>query len=249
MWRNGCWHSPRSAMIRRTSWRRMQAWDSSYISRARWMPPGRISSRRWRAMMPSRRGPILRGRLDPGVHALSHRSSVLWYLGYPAQAREQIHQALTIAHALAHPYSLVRAHLSAALLYQACREVQAVQASTDAALRLCQEHGFALFRAQAEQAHGWVLVMHGQVEAGLAYLSRSRDAWRATGAKVWQVQWLLLWVVSWDHHTGLMREVKPYAILGLDHGTGHLASMSPQKISDSTPVRVEMRRRPRHPEP
>jgi predicted ATPase/class 3 adenylate cyclase len=143
---------------------------------------------------------IARYGIDPGVHALSHRSSVLWYLGYPAQAREQIHQALTIAHALAHPYSLVRAHLSAALLYRVCREVQAVQASTAAALRLCQEHGFALFRAQAEQAHGWVLAMHGQVEAGLAHLSRSLDAWRATGAKVWQVQWLLLCTEVYSTH-------------------------------------------------
>jgi predicted ATPase len=137
---------------------------------------------------------IARYGIDPGVHALSHRSSVLWYLGYSTQAKVQMHQALTMAHALAHPYSLVRAHLSAALLYQACREVSAMQASTDAALRLCQEHGFALFRAQAEQAHGWVLAMHGQVEAGLTHLSRSLDAWRATGAKVWHVQWLLLCV-------------------------------------------------------
>ena len=36
---------------------------------------------------------------------------------------------------------------------------------------------------------------------------------------------------------------------GLDHGIGHLASMRPQHISDSTPVRVETSRRPRHPSP
>jgi tetratricopeptide (TPR) repeat protein len=135
---------------------------------------------------------IARYGVDPGVNTCSHHATVLWSLGYPAQAREQLHQALTIAHTLAHPYSLVRAHLSAVLLYQACREVPAAQASTEAALRLCQEHGYAFYAAQAEQAYGWVLAMQGQVEAGLAYLSRSLDAWRATGAKVWQVQWLLL---------------------------------------------------------
>jgi hypothetical protein len=34
---------------------------------------------------------------------------------------------------------------------------------------------------------------------------------------------------------------------GLDHGIGHLASMSPQKNERLPPSKVEMRGRPRHP--
>jgi hypothetical protein len=38
---------------------------------------------------------------------------------------------------------------------------------------------------------------------------------------------------------------EPY--IGLDHGIGHLVSMTSQKRSDSTAVRVETRKLPRHP--
>jgi hypothetical protein len=34
---------------------------------------------------------------------------------------------------------------------------------------------------------------------------------------------------------------------GLDHGVGHLVSMTSQKLSDATAVRVETKKLPRHP--
>ena len=36
---------------------------------------------------------------------------------------------------------------------------------------------------------------------------------------------------------------------GLDHRIGHLALMRPQKNEQPTPIEVETKRRPRHPEP
>ena len=54
----------------------------------------------------------------------------------------------------------------------------------------------------------------------------------------------LVWLLSAD---GVKRNATPYRILGLDHGIGHLASMNPHKMSDSTPIDVETRGRPRHP--
>ena len=47
---------------------------------------------------------------DPGVTALSYAAYSLWPLGYPDQALQRSHEALTLARALSHPLSLVPHH-------------------------------------------------------------------------------------------------------------------------------------------
>ena len=43
---------------------------------------------------------------DPGVTCLSYAALALWFLGYPDQAQQRSHEALTLAQELSHPYSL-----------------------------------------------------------------------------------------------------------------------------------------------
>ena len=43
---------------------------------------------------------------DPGVVLPSSCSLALWFLGYPDQALEKSHEALTLAQELSHPFSL-----------------------------------------------------------------------------------------------------------------------------------------------
>ena len=47
-------------------------------------------------------------------------------LGYPAQALAHLHEALALAHALSHPYSLAFARCVAAIVSQFRRDVSAV---------------------------------------------------------------------------------------------------------------------------
>ena len=51
---------------------------------------------------------------DPKVTSLSPAALALWHLGYPDQALKSIHDALTLAQELSHPYSLAFALLFAA---------------------------------------------------------------------------------------------------------------------------------------
>ena len=46
---------------------------------------------------------------DPRVTCLSYAALALWYLGYPDQALERSHEALTLAQELSHPFSLAYA--------------------------------------------------------------------------------------------------------------------------------------------
>jgi len=59
---------------------------------------------------------LLYGR-DPSVDLLSYAALVLWLLGYPSQALQRIHAALSAAQELSHPFSLAQALLWAAWVH------------------------------------------------------------------------------------------------------------------------------------
>src|SRR5262249_33379731 len=79
---------------------------------------------------------------DPGVFGLSYAAWVLWSLGYPDQALQRSHEALTLARELTHPYSLASALVFSAWLHQYLREAHLTQAQAEAAVTLSSEHGF-----------------------------------------------------------------------------------------------------------
>jgi hypothetical protein len=81
---------------------------------------------------------------DLGVFCLCFVAHTLWHLGYPDQALTRIGEALTMAQALAHPYSLALAHDYAAMLFQFRREGSRAQKAAETAMALCTERGFAL---------------------------------------------------------------------------------------------------------
>ena len=104
----------------------------------------------------------------PGVRCLAYMASTLWCLGYPTQAVQRGQEALALAQALAHPYSLVMVQHWAATLHYHRREVSAVQTLAEALLTLAAAQGFPQYVAYGTYWRGWVLAMQGEGEAGLA---------------------------------------------------------------------------------
>ena len=80
---------------------------------------------------------------DPGVVCLNYAAWTLWFLGYPDQASERIHQALDLAQELSHPFSLAWALSVTATLHQLRREEQAAQEQAEALIALSNEQGFS----------------------------------------------------------------------------------------------------------
>jgi len=117
-----------------------------------------------------------------GVSGLSRLAILLWLLGYPDQALQRSHEALTLARELAHPASMAAALYFAAFLHLFRREEQCTYEQAEAALGLACEHGFALRAAEATILRGRVLVEQGQGEAGLAQICQGLAALRATGS-------------------------------------------------------------------
>jgi predicted ATPase len=115
-----------------------------------------------------------------------------WLLGYPDQAQQRGHEALTRARQLAQPFSLAFAHAWAAWLCQLRREPQATQAQAETAIVVCTEQRFAQLLAFGRLLQGWPLAAQQQGEDGIAYIYQGLEAYQATGAAVGRLQYLAL---------------------------------------------------------
>jgi predicted ATPase len=118
----------------------------------------------------------------PGVACRAFAAITLWVLGYPDRALVHMHEALAVADALAHPFSLAWARCWAAIVYQCRRDVPVVREQAEAAVALSTEQRFPLWAAMGTSARGWALAMQGQGEAGVAQVHQGIAAYRATGS-------------------------------------------------------------------
>ncbi len=129
----------------------------------------------------ARPAPVLSQGAAPGVGCLAIAAHTLWCLGYPAQARQRSQEAVGLAQALNHPYSLAMAQFWAAFLYYRRRDAPAVQAQAETLLALATAQGFPLWAGLGTCWRGWGLAMQGQAAAGLALLHQGLAALVAIG--------------------------------------------------------------------
>jgi predicted ATPase len=131
---------------------------------------------------------------DPGVCCRGVAALTLWLLGYPEQARQQSHEALTLVHELAHPHSLAVALDQSAWFHQFCREWQAVQERAEATITLSTDQGFAQWLApgtirRGSPPAGQVPGATGRHEPGapVAAPGQARRSPAVAGRGVWLV--------------------------------------------------------------
>jgi predicted ATPase len=152
-----------------------------------------------------RRALVFRMGHDLGVGCWAHAAILLWVLGYPAQALAHIHEALALAHALSHPYSLAWGRCWEAFVSQLRpqlrRDVSAVHAQAEAAVTLSTVQGILQWAAFGTSVRGWALAIQGQGEEGLAQVRQGIAAWRATGA-AWFVPYLCSVLADVSAHMG-----------------------------------------------
>ena len=98
---------------------------------------------------PERHRPLIfrYGGADAGVRCLSFAAWTLWQLGYPDQALKRGNEALALAQALSHPFSLAFAEVFVGVLRQYRREARAAQETAESVIALSAEHGFTDYLA------------------------------------------------------------------------------------------------------
>ncbi len=109
---------------------------------------------------------------------------MLWVLGYPAQALQRSHEALTLARAQAHPFTLALTLVTVVILQHMRREGEATLEHVQAGVLLSTEHGFPYLTAIGTVLQGWELTRVGQVAEGLTQMREGLATLRAMGAEI-----------------------------------------------------------------
>jgi predicted ATPase len=126
---------------------------------------------------------FLRGS-DPGPSALAFAACCLWCLGYPEQALKRSQEALALARALDHAFSLADALCYAGCLFHEMRrDAPALKDDTEELMRLLNERSLVGWMTDATCFRGEALTMLGQVQEGMAPLREGIAAKRSTGAR------------------------------------------------------------------
>jgi predicted ATPase len=135
---------------------------------------------------PERHRPLIfrYGGPDTGVRCLSYAALTLWHLGYPDQALKRGNEALALAQALSHPFSLAIAQSFVGVLRQYRREARAAQEKAEGAIALSVEHGISDYVAFATSLRGWAMAEEGCHEEGIAQLQEGLAATRAIGLEL-----------------------------------------------------------------
>jgi predicted ATPase/DNA-binding winged helix-turn-helix (wHTH) protein len=145
------------------------------------------------------------GAPHPMVNCLSIAANVLQLLGYHERGLTRLHEALTLAGELAHPFTLAYVHFHAAYFHVRGREGQAAQRHAEALVALTSEHGFAQRLAQGMILRGAALAIQGQGAEGIAQMRQGLAAKRATGAMLGEVV-DLGWLVEAHRQEGQVDE-------------------------------------------
>jgi class 3 adenylate cyclase/predicted ATPase len=138
------------------------------------------------------RSRAFRSGQDPGVLCRAYSAWALGLLGYPDQALEKIHEAVTLGRDLSHPHSLVFALYLVASLHQLRRNVPATHEWAEATLALSREQLFPYWLAVGRITRGWALANHGQGGEGIEEIRQGLDAYQATGAELGRPWFLAL---------------------------------------------------------
>jgi predicted ATPase len=120
--------------------------------------------------------------IDSEVQCLSYLAYTLWTLGYSEQALNRVNEAVELAQAWSHPFSLAFAEVFKGFLHLFRREAGAAQERGETVIALCAEHGFTGFVAPATALRGAAMDLLGRHEEGIGKMQEGLAARRAIGA-------------------------------------------------------------------
>lgn len=129
---------------------------------------------------------------DPSAVSRPYLARVLWFLGDSDQARAHAREALRLAEARAHRYSLGLALYFSATFHHGLRDAQAVQARAATARMQATKHVFAFLAAGAKILGGWSLTAQGGGADGIAQIRAGLADAKAVGAARGRSYWLAL---------------------------------------------------------
>jgi predicted ATPase len=108
----------------------------------------------------------------PGVACLGHLATVLFLTGFIDQSKKRSSEAIEVAKAASHPYSMAQAFGSTAMANFFGRPLLDARNAV-ALVTLSEEQGFDFWRAQGLAMRGWANADDGRTEAGVLDLRQA----------------------------------------------------------------------------
>ncbi|VVN30851.1 hypothetical protein PS862_01586 [Pseudomonas fluorescens] len=121
--------------------------------------------------------------IDPG-YALTHSAWSLWFLGFPDQASTRSRDALALANKIFDPFSLAFTLSATSILGQFRHDVQLAEECADAAIKLSLEQGFPFYLAWGTILQGWARAEQGNLDEGIAQITKGIATYQAAGAEL-----------------------------------------------------------------
>jgi class 3 adenylate cyclase/tetratricopeptide (TPR) repeat protein len=118
---------------------------------------------------------------DPRVNSRSYLCRTLWLLGFPDQAARLGDEALALAEAASHPYTLANNLGLIAGLHVSLQDAPRAGVLAERLMVLSREQGFSYWQANGMLWRGWSRVRIGEVQSGFADLRESVAYFRASG--------------------------------------------------------------------
>ena len=118
---------------------------------------------------------------NPAVTCLGHLASVLFLVGFPEQSMKRSREALDMARASSHPFTLAQA-LGSTGIADFFRRPTRDSGNAAALVALAEEQGFDFWRVWGTALRGWARAEEGRIEAALADLRRAVAAAETMGA-------------------------------------------------------------------
>jgi DNA-binding SARP family transcriptional activator/tetratricopeptide (TPR) repeat protein len=124
----------------------------------------------------------------PEVHGLAWSAHAQWLLGNPEQAVGKCREAVELARAKGHPYSLAVALGYAATTHQLVQDRAGAGEAARELISLCERYAFSFYGQWGVVIDGWV---RGG-EAGVARIQQGIDKLRSAGQQARMPYWLYL---------------------------------------------------------
>jgi predicted ATPase len=127
----------------------------------------------------------LRGS-DAGMSAMAYEACCLWCLGYPEQAARRSEEALALARALEHPYSLADVlSFGGCMLYRMRQDGQALWDCVEELMALSHRRAIPGWAATALGYQGEAAALLGQFQDGIAQMCEGIAGYQSIDAKLY----------------------------------------------------------------
>src|SRR5215813_718056 len=123
---------------------------------------------------------------DVGIGALSSRSNCLWWLGYPAAARDDGELAVKNARETGHATTLMFALHTAGSNHLYCRDYTAAIAPLDELIGLADERGAPYWTALGTAVRGSLFAVSGKASDAVLAITSGVNSLRSTGATLYE---------------------------------------------------------------